>query len=888
MKKTTPPQLAHKLLLRFLRDDLAEEVLGDLEEKFYAVAERKSLFRAKVNYWYQVFNYLRPFAIRKRSGSPQRSINSNKMAMLQHYFKISWRSISRHKVFSSIKIGGFAIGIAACLLIGLFVRHEMSYDSFYENQGSIYRLANQWTEGGETGRWTNLQGPLKGVIEENIPEVKHVARTVLWSWGNAGSNLVRRAEETFNIDEDGFFYADPELLDILEIKMIYGSRERALFEPNTMVISRTIADKYFPGENPIGKQMVLNEQAEDTYKIGGVMEDFPPNSHLQGNFVLTLFGRKTGPGTSGWCCTNYVFYTRLNPGADPLAVEQKLVDVRNTYVMDQLRTAGKTGLDEMQEHHSYYLQPIADVYLNRAEVGDDIAHGSYDLVWLFGIIAGIILLLACVNFVNLSTARSLQRAKEVGLRKVVGSVRSNLIAQYLSESVIFCLFAVSLGLIVAALALPFFNTLAGKSLLMPWASWWFIPSMLAVALVIGLLSGLYPAVYLSRVTPADALRSSKSTGRNSSFLRSGMVVFQFAVTVILIISAIVTHQQFRLIMNQSLGYNKDQVVNILGLNTLDSAKKASFKQELLNLPEVRSATLSDFLPVRGGATHNRQYWLAQERQLNDGLEAARWTVDEDYLRTFGMTLVSGKNFSGIASDRFNIVINEAMVKQLGLQDPVGAELIDMFDEKYRVIGVVKDFYYRSVFGTVEPLVMAYGTGNGVLSASVEPADLKATLGALTAAWEDFVPNQGFRYEFVDDRFAQMYDTLTKARAIFLVFAVLAIIIACLGLFALSAYMVERRGKEVSIRKILGASVPGIASLLVRDFMKLVLIGVVVAIPLGWLLMDEFLGDVNNRVELSWLLFAIAGLLAVAIALATISFETLKAALANPAEKLRSE
>lgn len=870
--------------MKVIRADLAEEVLGDLEEKFCSLAKRKSLFRARMNYWYQVFNYLRPFAIGKSKGS----INSNNMDMLLHYFKISWRSVLRQKVFSAIKIGGFAMGIAACLLIALFVGHELSYDSFYENQENIYRLTNEWKEGGEVGRWTNLQGPLKEVIEENVPEVKLVARAVFWSWGNAGSNLVRRVEETFNIDEDGFFYADPELLDILEVELIYGSRKQALGEPNTMVVSRAIAEKYFPGENPVGRQMVLNDQPEDTYTIGGVMENFPSNSHLQGDFILTLFGRRSGPGTSGWCCTNYVFYTRLTPGADPLAVEQKLVDVRNTYVMDQLRTAGTTGLDDMEKYHGYYLQPVADVYLNRAEVGDDIAHGSYDLVWLFGIIAGIILLLACVNFVNLSTARSLQRAKEVGLRKVVGSVRSNLIAQYLSESVVFCLFAVSFGLIVAALALPFFNTLAGKSLFMPWLSWWFIPSMLLVALVIGLLSGLYPAVYLSRFTPADALRGSRSTRRNSSFLRSGMVVFQFTVTVILIISAIVTHQQFRLVMNQTLGYNKDQLVNILGLNTLDSAKKASFKQELLKLREVRSATLSDFLPVRGGATHNRQYWLAQERLLNDGLEAARWTVDEDYLQTFGMTLVSGKNFSGIASDKFSIVINEAMVKQLGLQDPVGAELIDMFDEKYRVIGVVKDFYYRSVFGTVEPLVMVYGTGDGVLSASVEPANMKTTLGALTAVWEDFVPNQAFRYEFVDDRFAQMYDTLTKAKAIFLVFAVLAIIIACLGLFALSAYMVERRGKEVSIRKILGASVPGIAALLVRDFLKLVLIAVLVAIPIGWLLMDEFLGDINNRVDLSWVLFAMSGLLAVAIALATISVETLKAALTNPAEKLRSE
>ncbi|WP_416864981.1 MAG: ABC transporter permease [Imperialibacter sp.] len=882
-RRHIPPPLAERLLQRVLRDDLAEEVLGDLEEKFYATVEKKSARRAKLNYWYQAMNYLRPFAIRK-----SRLKNSNTQAMLQHYIKISWRSVSRQKAFSSIKIGGFAMGIAACLLIALFVRHELSYDTFYQDQGGIYRMTNQWKEGGEVGRWTNLQGPLKTVIEENVPEVDLVARTVLWSWGNAGSNLVRKTESNFNIDEDGFFYADPELLSFLEIKMVHGTRENALAEPNRMVISQTIADKYFSGENPVGRQMVLNDNPEDTYTVGGVMEDFPLNSHLQGDFILTLFGRKSGPGTSGWCCTNYVFYTKLKPGADPGATEQKLLQVRDTYVMDQLRTAGKAGLNEMQEHHSYYLQPIADVYLNSAEVNDNSQHGSLDLVWIFGAIAGIILLLACVNFVNLSTARSIQRAKEVGLRKVVGSVRSDLIVQYLSESVVFCTIAILLALIMATIALPFFNSLAGKSLDMPWFEWWFAPSLLALALTIGILSGLYPAIYLSKFNPSEVLRGVKGAGKNTSFMRSGMVVFQFAVTVILIISAIVCQEQFRLIMNKSLGYDKEQVINILGLNTLDSAKKVALKNELLSVPEVNFATVSDFLPVEGGATHNRNYWLAEERLLNNGFEAARWTVDEDYLDAFGMTLMEGQNFSGITSDRFNIIINESMAKQLALQEPVGAEVIDMFDEKYKVIGVVKDFYFESVLGTVEPLAMVYGTGNEVLSVSVKSADIKNTLTALGAVWEGFVPNQSFKYAFLNQRFEQMYGALTRARTLFMTFAVLSIVIACLGLFALSAYMVERRGKEVGIRKILGASVSGIAALLALDFMKLVLVAVFLAIPIGWLLMDAFLGDINNRVELSWGLFAIAGLSAIVIALATISIETLKAALTNPVEKLRSE
>lgn len=808
--------------------------------------------------------------------------------MLGHYIKISWRSILRHKALSMIKIGGFAIGIAACLLIALFIQQELSYDSYYKDQQRIYRLTNQWAEGGEVGRWTNLQGPLKEVIEDNIPEMKSVARTVLWTWGNAGSNLIRREDSNFNLDEDGFFYADPEILEILEIDMIYGSRKNALTEPNSMVISEAIARKYFPDQDPVGKRMILNDKPEDTYIIGGVMSDFPENSHLTGDFILTLADRNYGPGTSGWCCTNYVFYAKLREGSDKNAVEQKLLSLRDSYVMGQLKTAGKTGLEEMKVHHAYYLQPVADVYLNTANVSDDIAHGSYDLVWIFGAIAAIILLLACVNFVNLSTAKSIQRAKEVGLRKVVGSVRSNLIAQYLSESVVFSMLAIFLSVVFGYLALPLFNELSGKSLQMPWLTWWFVPTLFLFGLFIGLLSGVYPAFYLSKFKPVQVLKGTVTTAKGAVFMRGGMVVFQFAVTIILIISAIVTHEQFQLIMNKSLGYDKDQVINVLGLNTLDSATKASLKKEFMNLPTVQSATVSDFFPVSGTEIHNRTYWLAEERLIDDGFEAARWSVDEDYLKTYGMTLVKGENFKGIASDKKAIIVNESMARHLGKEEILGEQVVDMFDKKYRVIGVVKDFHFESVLAKVDPLAMVYEEGNSVLSVRLESNEMAGTLTQLSSIWEEFKPNQQFRYSFVNVRFEKMYDSFIRAKSIFLVFAALSIIIACLGLFGLSAYIVEQRSKEVSIRKVLGASISGIFTLLSLDFMKLILIAVILAIPVGWFLMDEFLGDINNRVDLSWHLFAAAGILGVLIALVAISYETVKAALIDPAKRLRSE
>lgn len=879
-RKHTPPRLASRLLTWLLRDELAEEVLGDLEEKFYATLNKKSRFRARLNYSWQVINYLRPFAIKSRS------THSNQLLMLGHYIKISWRSILRHKMLSTIKIGGFSIGIAACLLIALYVGHELSYDSNFHNQDQIYRITNQWTEGGEVGRWSNLQGPFKEVIEEGIPEVEAVSRAVFWSWGNAGSNLVRRVDSKRNIEEDGFIYADPELLEILETKMIFGSRSHALAQPNSMVIAKSIADKYFPEEDPVGKLMVLNDG--DTYTVGGVIADFAHNSHIQSNFILTLFGRKSGPGSSGWCCTNYVFYTKIQSGTDKALVEEKLLALRDSYVMGQLKTAGKTGLEEMKKHHSYYLQPITDVYINTSEVLDNMPHGSMELAWVFGAIALVILLLACVNFVNLTTAKSMQRAKEVGLRKVVGSIRSDLIRQYLFESVVFSTLAILLAVAIASLTLPFFNSLSNKSLSLPWLSWWFLPGLMMIGIVVGLISGIYPAFYLSRFKPVQVLNGTITSGKGAARMRGSMVVFQFTVTIILLIGAVVTHQQFKLIMNKSLGFDKDQVITIHGLNTLDSANKVSIKKELVQLPSVKATTISDFLPVEGSAIHNRTYWLASERLLDDGFEAARWTVDEDYLETYGMTLVQGENFTGATSDRKSIIINESMVRALGLTDAVGEHVVDMFDQKYRIIGVVKDFHFESLFVQVDPLAMVFGTGNSILSANVSSVDMTSSIGEIAAIWEKFKPNQPFMHSFVDQRFQRMYDSLIRAKSVFLVFAILSVFIACLGLFALSAYMVERRSKEVSIRKVLGASVSGIFTLLSWGFIKLILVSLFLAIPVGWFLMDEFLGDVNNRVDLSWQLFAFAGLVGLVVAAVTISYETLKAALINPAKGLRSE
>ena len=807
--------------------------------------------------------------------------------MHKHFLKISWRNLLRNKVFSSIKIGGFAIGISACILISLFIKHELSYDKNYGQSDRIFRIANNYEDAQETDLWTNLQGPLKSVLEDNLPEIEKVSRTVFWKWGNVGENHIRTIESKNNIYEGGFFYSDPELLDILEIPMVYGMHENALSRPNTMVISRSKAEKYFPNENPVGQLMVLNDNPNTTYTIGGVMEDFTPTSHLQGDFILTLAERQTGPGTSGWCCSNYSFYVKLIPGADKLETEKKMVTIRDTYVIEKLREAGNSDLEDLQKYQSYYMQPVSNIHLNPEEVSDFQTHGSIEILWVFGAVAGIILLLACLNFINLSTAKSIKRAKEAGLRKVVGSYRSSLIYQYLSESTFYSLLSVLIGAVIAWIALPYFNQIAGKNLTIPWLSWWFIPTLLIVSIAIGIFSGLYPAFYLSRFSPIEALKG-KFSGVKASMLRSSMVVFQFTATVILIIGALTTHRQFQHYMNKSIGFEKEQVINILGINTLEEQERLILKNELLKLASVENATLGDYLPVSGSSMTNFGFWIDGRRQIDVGFEAARWIVDEDYINTLNMEIVAGRNFNKSTSDGHGIIINESMAKAFGIDEPVDTNVIDMFDGKYKVIGVVKDFYFESLTGQVRPLAMVRGKGKSTLSLKIQSEDMAEVLSGITAVWDSFSPNQPIRYSFLDQRFEQMYKGLLQTKTIFLIFSTLSIIVACLGLFALSAYTIEQRSKEISVRKVLGASVSKIFALLAADFIKLILIAVVIAIPIGWYLMDGLLADMANRINLSWPVFALSAVVALLIAVVTISFESIKAALVNPSNKLRSE
>jgi putative ABC transport system permease protein len=882
MKKVSPPRLAERLLLFFLRKDLAEEVRGDLDEKFYSELLTKSSFKAKVNYWYQVINYLRPFAIRK-----SKSTNINSLDMFQNYFVIGWRSLSKQRMYSAIKIGGFALGIASCLLISLFIKDELSYDQSYPDGNRIFRVVQAYNYMGESGKDVWFQAPFAKALKDDYPEIEKCGRYNSSELFGAGSKEIRRSDKIENTYEEGFVYFDQELIDILKLPFVYGNPSKALAEPHTIVITKRKADKYFPHEDPVGKAFVVNDDEKNPFKIGGVIEDFPTTSHLQFDFLMTMTGVQFWNNEQNdWGATNYPTYILLRPGTDPKQLAKKMQSVIEKYLLPFWIKEGVPNVKELSNAGWFELQPIKDIHLRSEGIGDPVSHGDIRFVWLFGAVAAFILILAMINFINLSTAKSANRAKEVGLRKTVGSLRVNIINQFLTESLIYSFFSFVVGVFIAWLLLPYFNLLAAKAIEFPWGEWQLFPILIGAALLVGVLAGLYPAFYLSSFKPASVLKGNVSRGSKSATMRSWLVVFQFTTSVVLIIATFIIYRQVEYILNKKVGFDKEQIILIQGTNTL-GAKIKTFKDELLQLSQVKSATISDYLPIRGTKRNGNGFWIEGRDKVDHSIGGQIWRVDYDYINTLGMKIVDGRNFSEkMASDSSGIIINQTMAKKLGLKDPVGKRIQN--NQVWNVVGVVEDFHFESLREQIGPLCFVLGNNSSIVSLKVNTSSMSSTLASIDGIWKKFSPNQPIRYAFLDESFARMYDDVQRMGRIFISAAGLAIIVACLGLFALSAFMVEQRNKEISIRLVLGASMKTIFNLLTFNFLKLVLISIIIAAPIAWYAMHNWLQNFTYRTEITWGVFVSAGLLSVLIALATISYQAIRAALLNPVDSLKTE
>ena len=810
--------------------------------------------------------------------------------MLQNYFKIAWRNLSRNKSHALINLLGLAIGIACCLLIMLWVADELSYDRWNKKADRIYRVAPEINFGGKHSHYAVAPAPLAEALRTDFPEVETAVR-----FRHRGPYMVNRDVQSYN--ETNVIHCDSTLFDVFSLKMIEGDPKTALAPPNTVVINETTAKKYFPNDKPIGQKLTFDNRVD--YTITGVIEDMPINSHFNFDIFLSLTA-DAGANDGVWLSHNFNTYYVLREGTNAAAFEEKVYDfLVKKYIAPQVAQFTGKSFEDIEKSGAfikYHFQPLTDIHLKSDLVAELAANGNIQYVWIFSFAAFFILLIACVNFMNLSTARSSIRAKEIGIRKVLGSLRKNLIHQFLAESILLAGLALLVGLIMAQLALPYYNELADKQLAIPFG----IPTFWLVAilgiLIVGLLAGSYPAFYLSAFQPIKTLSGKFLDKGGNLNLRNGLVVFQFLIAVLLIIGTLVINQQMRFIQNKKLGFEREQLLILDNVETLRD-KAFTLKKELLKNSEITKATVSGYLPV---PSYRSDSPLCKSPELREDncVSIQLWNIDEDYIPTMEMELLAGRNFSpDMPTDSNAVIINETAAKILGFDNPIGQPLYggadfdpqsDKMAEAKTVIGVVKDFHFESLRQNIGALSFWFDPYPGNIILKVNTDNLSDLLPTIESNWKSVAAGLPFSYRFMDDSFDRMYRSERRINSIMSIFSGLSIFIACLGLFGLAAFATERRTKEIGIRRVLGATTASLVALLSKDFLKLVVIALLVAIPIGWYFMNQWLQDFAYRVELHWWMFVIAGLLAVLIAFLTVSTQSIKAALSNPIESLRSE
>ncbi|MGN6638701.1 MAG: ABC transporter permease [Mucilaginibacter sp.] len=802
--------------------------------------------------------------------------------MLRNYIKTAIRSLKKNLGFTTINVLGLSVGLATCLLIVFYVVDELSYDRYNTKADRIYRVTVEAMLNGHGGTYATTEGPLEAALKDNFPEIEKVTRLIDNNGLAVSPSKFSIRKGSANIQEKKVVYTESSLFDVFTLPMVNGDPKNSLDDPHTAVITENTAKKYFGKTDVVGQVLTINDTS--LYRITGVIKDVPLQSHFNYDFFLS-FSTLPESHWKGWGYSGVHNYLLLRPGTNIKSLESRIaqLEIKNSPVNPGTWAAGGN-------YFRTKLTPLLAIHLrSNAELELD-KGGSIQYVYIFSFIAVIILLIACVNFMNLSTARSSNRAKEVGVRKVLGSARKNLIAQFLTESTFVTLVSAFIAIALAILLLPLFNQVSGKQLgFTPQSLVWLVPSLVAIVLVVGFLAGSYPAFYLSGFQPIQVLKGKLSAGFKNSFLRSSLVVFQFGISIALIICTLVIYNQLNYIHNKSLGFDRDQVLVIKNTNVLGK-QAASLKQELKQMPGVVNATMSLYQPT---GDDRMKTGLFPDRQIDvkKDILSEFWSVDEDYINTMGLKLVAGRNFSkDMASDTSAIIVNEAFVEKFGQKDPLNKFIYrDSYGvQQFHIIGVIKNFNFESLRDKISPLVLVYSPDNGAISVKVKTADLSGLVSRIEDKWKQFSPNQQFTYSFMDQDFDATYRSEQRLGTLFISFSTLAILIACLGLFGLAAYAAEQRTKEIGIRKVLGASVSGIVGMLSMDFIRLVLISILIASPLAWYFMNKWLQDFTYRTEFHWWILAIAGVVAVLIAFVTISFQSIKAALANPVRSLRSE
>ncbi len=814
--------------------------------------------------------------------------------MFKNNLKIAIRNLFRQKIYTLINVLGLAVGIASCLLIVLFIRNEFSYDKFFTDHDRIYRMVLERKYPNHSTLYAIIPHSFEGAAKQDFPEIEQSTR----AFGQAEFSLSYKneREEVKQFDEDFVLIADSSFLNLFAFKFEKGVASSALSQANSIVLTSEAARRFFGEVDPLGKTMTTGA---GEFKVTGICEDIPANSHFK---FSALLSSPTFPFIKNENFTSFSSYTyfKLRAGSDPKALEAKFPKMVDTYAAAQIeRNLGKSWADYKKEGNGYryFLQPLASIHLDPINLEAQMkVGGNRTSVYIMISVAILILIIACINFMNLATARSSERAKEVGLRKVMGSFKQQLVFQFLTESFVLSAIGVALAVVFIQIALPFFNSLTDKQLTFPFTIG-ALSALIGLTAFVGLLAGIYPSFILSSFNPVVVMKGAFTGSQKGKWIRNGLVIFQFWISIVLMIGTLVIQQQMTYMQEKSLGFDKEQVLVVEKCFNLQPQQAETLKEEINRMPEVISAAGSFALPGQENDFFGIQF---QPEGSSEILTTKSMVIADELGETLGIELKEGRWFSKETHDSLSVILNEAAVKVMGLDNPIGRKLIDRQQRPegnvavpYTVVGVVKDFNFISLREEITPLVIqsneAFGGGTGYILARIKPNQIPSAITSIEAKWKQLAPEQPFKFSFLNENINAQYKSEKQSGKLFAVFSGLAIFVACIGLFALSAYITSLRTKEIGVRKVLGASVSGVVILLSKDFTKMIGISFVLAVPVAWYVMENWwLQNFAYRIEISAWIILMSGAAAFTIALLTVSYQSIKAAIKNPVNSLRSE
>ena len=867
-KKETPPPLGEKILKIFLPKGESESVTGDYEELYAEIAQIRGKSRAIFWYWIQIMKSIWAGVTIHVWWS---------LIMLKSYVIIALRYLKRHKIYSVINISGLAIGIACCALILLWINDEIQYDRFHQQTDNLYRVLNDLNYGPYSQLTDGTAFPLGPAMKEEIPEVREIVRIL-----PTRKILIAHGEKKYY--EENFFFTDPSLFSIFTFPFIQGDPDTALSSPSSIVITQDMASKYFGNEDPIGK--TIKTQNQNDYMVTGVMENIPKNSHLQFGFLGSIERAVTMGARTHWSGWLYDTYVLLQPNTSFKEV--------NTKLEAWIKAQG-------DEESRYYLQPLSDVHMYGLQ-----GEGAIRPLSFFSILALLILIIACINYMNLATARAGTRAKEIGLRKVVGAKKNNIIRQFMSESIMFAFFALSISVLLVMLFLPVFSQISGKELSMNLVQNKFLfLGILGITLLTGVLAGSYPAFFLSSFQPDRILKgtlSAKKIGTSTTTIRKSLVVIQFILTIVLIISTTTVYRQMNFIKNRQLGFEKNHLIYTQlrsegNLWDQYDAQKTwmnykTLKNELSQNPNVLDVASATCLPFGSmGQEFGQLEWEGKDPEYQVTMN--HMAVDPHFFKTFQMEMIEGRFLSDeFISDTQNFILNEAAVIATGLESPVGKRF-RLLDKTGIITGVIKDFHFAPLHDEIEPMVLhlmpyQYWMYRNYVFVRISTENISRTIASIEKIWERAIPEYPFEFQFLDNTIDAEYRSEQRLEKILRIFTFLAISISCFGLFGLIAFTAEQRTKEIGIRKVLGASVGSVVRLLSKEFVMLVVLANIIAWPVAYFMMTKWLKNFAYRTKIDFAIFLFSGLAALIIAIITVCVQSIKAALANPVDSLRYE